>query len=451
MAEEETMELQDRVQAKCWDAPSGQEQAPFDLKKEVMRTKPDYCVYSPESLYAPDASNQHFLVFEGPDGSLMAIWTSHAVEGGGNHHIRFSRSDDQGVTWSGSTVIAGSVDVNVEKQASWAFPMVSKNGRVYVLYNRSTGVADWETDKRFADAELKQGWHYVTGLIEGIYSDDNGVTWSDPQTVAMPRGPLDNPDPSIPASWIVWQKPERLSEGKYYAGYTRWVSPAVRTPKHNASVFSEESVVEFMRFENLDDDPEIRDLEITYHAWGDRALRVPYYNNPTMSCAQEPSIVRLPDGRLMAVMRTMSGYLWHSLSNDHGMSWCNPRPLLYRDHGKPILHPLSCSPIYLLRTGVFVLFIHNNDGRIQGQPDPEFGDVVLNRTPVYSVVGRYDETSEQPLVFDSPNLFIDNRRAGDTIYSTLALYGSYTNSNGRDVFWYPDGKLFLLGKVLEFS
>lgn len=426
-------------------------QKPFDLQVECMRTHPDYCVYIPESLCAPDASNQHFLVFNGPDGSLMAIWTSHSFEGSGNHHIRFSQSGDQGMTWSESVVIAGSVDVNVEKQASWAFPMVSKNGRIYVLYNRSTGIADRETDTRFTDAELKHGWHYVTGLIEGIYSDDNGVTWSDPQTVAMPRGPLDNPDPSIPASWIVWQKPERLSEGRYYVGYTRWVSPAVRTPKHNASVFSEESVVEFMRFENLDDDPEISDLEITYHAWGDRSLQVPYYNNPLMSCAQEPSIVPLPDDRLMVVMRTMSGYLWYSLSDDYGMNWCNPRPLLCRDHGKPILHPLSCSPIYLLRNGVYVLFIHNNDGRVEGLPDPEFGDVALNRAPVYSVVGRFDENSEQPLVFDSPELFIDNRRPGETIYSTLALYGSHTNSGGKDIFWYPDGKLFLLGKVLVFS
>lgn len=424
---------------------------PFDLQSEIMRTNPDCCVYSPESLDSLDASNQHFLVFDGPNGSLMAIWTSHSVEGSGNHHIRFSSSEDQGSTWSESSVIAGSVTVDVENQASWAFPMVSKSGRIYVLYNRSTGVADWDTSSAFANEGLSHGWHYVTGLIEGIYSDDNGQSWSEPQTVEMPRGSLDNPDASIPASWIVWQKPERLSEGKYYVGYTRWVSPAVRTPKHNASVLSEESVVEFMRFENLDDDPEVASLDISYHAWGEKSLRVPYYNNPVMSCAQEPSIVPLPDGRLMVVIRTMSGYLWYSLSVDQGITWCNPRPLLYKDFGKPILHPLSCSPIYLLKNGVYVLFIHNNDMRVEGLPDPEFGDVALNRAPIYSVVGRYDENSEQPLVFDEPELFIDNRRAGETIYSTLALYGSHTNSGGRDIFWYPDGKLFLLGKTLNFS
>jgi hypothetical protein len=30
----------------------------------------------------------------------------------------------------------------------------------------------------------------------------------------------------------------------------------------------------------------------------------------------------------------------------------------------------------------------------------------------------------------------------------LPLYGSFTSRNGKDIFWYPDGKLFLLGKLL---
>ncbi len=422
----------------------------FDLAFESLRTQPDYIVHCPKSLEQNDASNQHFLVFRLADQTLAAIWTTHTYEGAGNHHIRFAKSRDEGLTWEPSTVIAGPGMLDSKRQASWAFPMVSRSGRIYVIYNRSVEKGEPVPRSSLEAGKLVFGWGYVTGLMEGIYSDDNGKIWSEPTRIKMPRGPLDNPDPDVPAGWIVWQKPERLQDGRYFVGYTRWVSPVVRTPPHNESLHAHESVCEFMRFENLDDDPETAAIRISYFAWGDKALRVPYYNNPSMSCTQEPSIVTLPDGRLMAVMRTMSGCCWYSLGSADGSVWCNPRLLLYRDHGRPVLHPLSPSPIYRLQDGRYILFIHNNNGRVEGLPDPEFGDIAKNRTPVYALTARYDANSEQPLVFDEPQLFLDNRRAGPTIYSTLALYGSFTSLSHGDVFWYPDAKTFLLGKKIRF-
>ncbi len=419
-------------------------------QNEALRTGPDYIVYTPQSSQGTDASNQHFLVFDGPDGSLMAIWTQHTFEGAGNHHIVFSRSEDDGNTWSQPVIIAGQNKVDPESQASWGFPMVTKSGRIYVLYNQSVPNPDYDTKTPYKDGDLKFGWSYVTGWMAGIYSDDNGKTWSSPQKVPMKKSPLDNPDPQVPSNWIVWQKPERLSDGKYFVGFTRWVSPTVRTPKHNNSVHSEESVCEFMRFENLDDNPLPVDIEISFSAWGKNALRVPYYNNPKMSCAQEPSIVTLPNGDLFTLMRTMSGYLWYSVSADQGLTWTNPRPLLYRDHGDVILHPLSCSPIYPLQDGSFALFIHNNDGRVEGLENPEYGKVWLNRRPVYLVRGQYRQAADQPVFFSEPMLFMDNQRDSQDNYSnTLALYASFTHRNGKDVLWYPDGKVFLLGKEIR--
>lgn len=422
----------------------------IDLEHEVRKTNPDFIVYQPADADSPDASNQHFLVFDGPDRSLMAIWTQHTFEGAGNHHIVFSQSTDEGQSWSEPVIIAGSNEVDPDRQCSWAFPLVSASGRIYVLYNKSVPKADYDLNTPYTNGDLKFGWKYVTGLMQGFYSDDAGRTWSEPQTIAMPKSPLDNPDPRMPSNWIVWQKPERLCEGKYFVGFTRWVSPAVRTPKHNNSVHSEESVCEFMRFDNIDDDPEPRDIRITYSAWGDQALRVPYFNNPSMSCAQEPSIVVLSDGRFFAAMRTMAGCVWYSLSRDKGETWTNPAPLLYRDHGRPILHPLSCSPIYPLKDDTFALFIHNNDGRVEGLASPEYGNVSANRRPVYMVRGFFRPDAEQPLFFSEPKLFMDNKRdSGDIFSSTLALYGSFTHRGGRDVFWYPDGKVFLLGREIR--
>ena len=70
-----------------------------------------------------------------------------------------------------------------------------------------------------------------------------------------------------------------------------------------------ESVVEFMRFDNVDGNPEPEDLEVRFFSYGDDALRAPHYIDPLLSVAQEPSIVRLPDQRLFSVMRSNSGYI----------------------------------------------------------------------------------------------------------------------------------------------
>ena len=133
------------------------------LQKEVQRSQPDYIVYVPGSFDGSthDGHNEHFLVFDGPDGSLMAIWTQNinAPNGPVGNRIVFSRSTDEGVTWAPPKHLAGpATPKDPAHMASWAFPMVSKSGRIYVLFNRNQG---------------NSGWIQMhTGTMEGIYSDD---------------------------------------------------------------------------------------------------------------------------------------------------------------------------------------------------------------------------------------------------------------------------------------
>ena len=73
-----------------------------ELERELHRTEPDYIVFVPDitgdaassASGATNTGNEHFLVFDGPDGSLMAVWTQSTHEGAGDHHIAFARSDD---------------------------------------------------------------------------------------------------------------------------------------------------------------------------------------------------------------------------------------------------------------------------------------------------------------------------------------------------------------------
>ena len=406
------------------------------LEREMARSEPDYVVYVPKSIDGStfDTGNEHFLVFDGPDGSIMAVWTQSSYEGAGDHRIVFSRSDDGGKTWAAPLRITGPSKPKESNQSSWGFPLISKTGRIYVVWNQYQGIADYH--------------HQITGTMDVCYSDDMGKTWSTPQTIPMKRSPYDHPEEKYPSNWIVWQKPIRDLEGKWFTGFTRWVSPAVRTQAPNNSWTSKEAVVEFMRFENIDDNPEPKDIVITNSAFGDKALRVPHYDKPSLSIAQEPSLVRLPDDRLFCTMRTMSGYIWYSVSADDGRTWCAPRPLLRHDFGLPIEEPLCCCPIYEYDEGRYVLLHHNNDGHFEGSKRE---DTNTNRRPAFIALGEYRPNAEQPLWFSESKELMDNdgSQIGPLKRIDIGVYPSVTKRNGEFVLWHPERKFFLLGKIIS--
>jgi hypothetical protein len=315
--------------------------------------------------------------------------------------------------------------------------MVSLSGRIYVLYNSHVGINDI--------------WAHTTGVMAGIFSDDNGQTWSIPQNVSMRRSKWDNPDASIPANWIVWQKPERLSEGKYFVGFTRWVSPSIRPPAPINICWAEESVSEFMRFENLDDDPDVKDIRISFFARDDDALRAGLPGYPEVSSAQEPSVVKLPDSRLFCIMRTTLGSPYFSVSDDAGKTWRKPTPLRYDDSDEIIPHPWSPCPIYDAGRGKYVFLYHNH----KGQRDfcgPK--DTLWFRRPIYVSVGEYAQEKNQPISFSRPRMLMDNEGVPlgkGNGRCDMAMYASLTVRKNIPVLWYPDRKVFLLGKSLPYS
>ena len=56
------------------------------------------------------------------------------------------------------------------------------------------------------------------------------------------------------------------------------------------------------------------------------------------------------------------------------------------DHGRPVLAPICCTPIYQMADGRYILFHNTNNGRVDGC-EPENGRV--NRRPSSAALGEY--------------------------------------------------------------
>lgn len=385
--------------------------------QDLYYSRPDYVVYRPEvnETTLGDCYNDHFQVFDGIDGTMFALDCQATCEGALDQHVAFYRSDDKGKTWSKPRVLAGPETMNDETPiASWGFPMVSRSGRIYVVYNQ------------YVPGKVSTNRQH-TGVMTAIYSDDRGETWSVPQPVlGVPRSINDSSDESIPSEWVVWQRPLRLgNDGHYLVGVTRYVAPE-RHDKYR-------TVTEFIHFLNIDDDPDADKIEMKWVMADETCLHIGIH-------CEEPGIVKLPDGRLFTLLRTGTGYPCWSVSADGGFTWTDPEKLLDRDGGKPFLHPVSPCPIYDWKgceagSGFYYALIHNRFDFNNKSP-------WQNRGPLYLIAGKFQPGAKQPIWFTAePKLFLD-RPSGNSFYA------SCTQVDGKCVLWYNDQKFYLLGKII---
>lgn len=419
-----------------------------DPAEEWRRSEPDIVVFRPPSdSYQGD--NEHFLAFTTPTyNGYLALWTQSSCEGAGDDHLVFSRSSPDGSNWEAPRVIAGYTPDGRGELAACGFPIVSKSGRIYVFYIKAPPQREIEgygTVERLA------------GDVGCLYSDDNGATWiSSAAVLPVRRHKRDHPDPRVPASCIIWQMPVADGKGRYLAGYTHTVDRTMR-PEYDAGAnwMNADSRCFFMRFDNIDDDPEPGDIKMTWLPDDEDGIAVPNPYFAGMSTAQEPAVVVLPDGRLLAVMRTAAGSIWYSTSEDEGHHWCTAAPLLYHDDGEEVPHPISPCPLYRLEDGRYLLLYHNNDGRRLGfdMHDLHWTDNYANyfRNPTYYSVGTFCPQARQPLRFSPPVLFADSGdiAVGPKRTTEMATYTSLTARGGDTIVWYPDRKYYLLGKRLR--
>jgi len=405
---------------------------------EWRHTSPDLVVFLPPAETGPQAENQHFIVFPLSNGDFFAVWTTAYRESHPNQHIVFSKSADRGVTWTEPATIAGPevIEKDGEKTyeglASWGFPIyVADRNRVYVFYNKGTGVYD-----------PRPGF---SGEMRFRYTDDDGDTWSPEYTLGFRRVALDSPDTKVPPNWIIWQQPVEITPGQIIGCGTIWSGGRLAKEQPDAPIGSE---CFLWRFDNIltEDDP--AKLRVTLLPDGERGIRMPKAPGSRESIAEEPTVVRLSDGRWFCVFRTYIGAVGYAVSRDEGHTWSEARPLLYRDGGERVAQPVASCPLYRLADGRFLLTFHNNSGTANGAAHP--WDWRWNRTPAFLSVGTEKLDADQPVWFGKPVMLLDNEAKpwGPSGRTSVAVYTSFFELGGTRWYWYPDRKHFLLGKII---
>jgi hypothetical protein len=169
----------------------------------------------------------------------------------------------------------------------------------------------------------------------------------------------------------------------------------------------------------------------------------------------EPSIVLLPDGRLFSTVRTMTGFVWYSVSDDDGYTWRQAEVLRYKDDGEKVKHPLSCCPVYPLRDGRFMLLYSNNNYYNElldaSKKIPAGMSIFSHRRPAFIAVGEFKPDAHQPIWLGEPKKLLDNDGITLSAKGTneIATYTSMTYFNDKLTLWYPDRKYYLLGKFID--
>jgi hypothetical protein len=296
----------------------------------------------PDEGYA----DQPYVVHTASGKWLCVITTGKGVEGEGGQHVVSTISADQGKTWSSP--------VNVEPadgpEASWAVPLVTPTGRVYVFYtyNRDNirlvpNVSSPSIAKRVD----------TLGIWAFKYSDDHGQTWST-ERFEIPLRPWDadasnNFEGSQRFFWSV-AKP-LIDRGTAYIGFARiskWGTPGVLVRSRGFAVSSSNIL-------NEKDPNKIRWTMLPANPEGFRAPKGPI--------AEETNITALSDGTLYALYRTIDGYLCHAYSSDKGLTWTDAAYATYKPNGtRRLKHPRAFAFARRFSNGRYLLWFHNQGG-----------------------------------------------------------------------------------------
>jgi hypothetical protein len=278
--------------------------------------------------------DQPYVIITRDGNWLCTLTTGRGIEGQNGQHVVATISSDRGKTWS-RLIDIEPADGPV---ASWAMPLVTPSGRVYVFYDYNGDRVDTLGTRKGIRADML-GWYVFK------YSDDNGRTWS-AQRYRLPVRPtaMDAENDWGGRVQMFWGigKPI-IHNGAVYLGFAKI-----------GKYLIDRSEGWFFRSDNL-----LQVQDPTEARWemlpdGDIGLR-----SPAGPIAEEHNLVGLSDGTLFCVYRTIDGHPCHAWSRDGGRHWTPPAYADYVPGGPLLKHPRACPRLWKTKTGRYLLWFHN--------------------------------------------------------------------------------------------
>lgn len=288
------------------------------------------------AIYEHGYCDQPYVVVT-PDGAWLCVFTTSSErEGARSQYIVATRSEDRGHTWSEPTPI----EAPDGPEASWAMPLITPFGRVYVFYVFNGDRIDTLPDERPARADML-GWYCYR------YSDDGGRTWSARFRLPVRTTACDRANDWGGAVQIMWGigKPIAHDDDMFF-GFTKLGRYMLEDGEgwffHSNNILTERDPAR-LHWEML---PE-----------GEHGLRAPEFG----STQEEHNLVPLDNGGLYCIYRTTCGFPVESFSRDRGRTWSTPAIARYAN-GRAIRNPRACPRLWRTQSGRFLLWFHNHGG-----------------------------------------------------------------------------------------
>jgi hypothetical protein len=129
---------------------------------------------------------------------------------------------------------------------------------------------------------------------------------------------------------------------------------------------------------------------------GDIGLRTPKGGGRV---AEEQSIVKLSDGSIFCVYRTIDGWPTCAYSRNGGHTWTAPAYMTYSPGGARVKHPRAANFVWNCSNGKYLYWFHNHGGSFIGrmtpnQPGGAIGSPYDDRNPAWLMAGREVDTPD---------------------------------------------------------
>lgn len=288
-------------------------------------------------------ADQPFIVVNEDGSWLCVVTTGPGEEGAPGQHVAALVSEDLGQSWGKPVALEDPTG----PESSYAAPLKTPSGRVYVFYNYNRD----NLREVIADPPYNVTRRVDTqGAYVYRYSDDGGRTWSKERYEIPVRAfELDRANPYGGEVRFFWSTAMLfIYEGVVY----QWL---YKVGRFGAGFLAQTEGV-LLASDNLLSEP-----DPAKHRWqtlpeGEVGVRI-----PGQLVNEEHSTVVLSDGTFYTVFRTAHGLAANAISRDRGRTW-QVDWLRYGPGQRVVKHPRAANFVWKCGNGKYVYWFHNHGG-----------------------------------------------------------------------------------------